>query len=631
MEREHAGVNAALLATKFNVTHYNHDPDTTFFNEQRIVLTTRTDRAGGRPYLKISNAPNGTDLGDLSNIDSGQLTTTINKLNSYLQRNDWPMAPNSSLQTKYYSGNTSRLTQLSLNIIDYVRSKESAKAVVVPLRGTYVNSAFTIAIGTDVNSYFGITRAPRITEVGLYIPPTPTVGGGKTYAAKLKVEIYLPKNFGIGSLDLTTLSMYQSLYYDDGGTQPHILPAEAAIKTSEISPSNPLTAGNRALITRTVNITYTNTRPVAESNALFRIALGLINAPGVSNRLDVAPLLDGQSNHAAVKVNAPSTPEANMPSAEVDDPRINSHKNDWKQVTQNTFGQVNSVSTLGKAPDAAIKPEQDIGTDGKVTDISLVIPAPSGSAVTGLSANPTGIMASAGELGYISTGMQSAGMAGAPWRTLHLQPSKQGTTVVPDWAFMDLFTVPADIPPDVAGKPSPKAIYTPHGTASGGRVNMNAKPEPFDLDRVDPLAAVFENATYDATDLTKKLSSTKAHDIAKAVYDRTLATASNSNSAGQQYGYQNGYDSPGEVVEMKGVADGGEASEQLVREISNLITARGNVFSVYTVGQALRQTPAAQLVVTGEQRQQSMLERYSDGAATPTIHFRPMYFRNLTP
>jgi hypothetical protein len=628
VERIQPGVDASLLATKFNVTHYNHDPDTTFFNEPRIVLTTRKDRAGGRPFLKISAVDN-VDLGNLSSIDNNELTKKINKLNSYLQRTDWPMAPGASLQSKYYTGNANRLTQLSLNIIDYVRSKESNKPIVVPLRGTYLGNNFNIVIGTDPNSYLAIARAPRITEVGLFV--SRTAQSGKTYAAKLKVEVYLPKNFGIASLDLTTLQMFQDLYFEDGTStnQPlHVTLAEAPITSAEVAPVGPLLPGSRATITRTFTITYTASRPASESVALARIAIAQTGAPGVSNRLDIVPLLGGKGDYAKVKVNAPDVGEAIMPSVEVDDPRINSHKDDWKQVAANSFGALNHVSTIGAAPNAAIIPQQDAGSDGKITDVSLVIPAPSGSTTPGLSSNPNGVVASAGELGYISTGMQSAGMAGAPWRTLRLQPNKQTTAVVPDWAFMDLFTVPADVPPDVAGKPSPKAIFSPHGTESGGRVNMNARPEPFNLDRLDPLGAVFEGATYDATDLTKKLDNPTARAIAAAVYHRDLAVASTVCPAGKQYGYQSGYDSPGEVVEMRGVADRGEAGEQLVREIANLITSRGNVFSVYTVGQALRQTPAGDLVVTGEQRQQSMIERYSDGS---TIHIRPVYFRNLTP
>ncbi len=73
-----------------------------------------------------------------------------------------------------------------------------------------------------------------------------------------------------------------------------------------------------------------------------------------------------------------------------------------------------------------------------------------------------------------------------------------------------------------------------------------------------------------------------------------------------------------------------------MREIANLITARGNVFSVYTIGQALKQTQGGKLLVTGEQRQQAYLERYlvDKGNTDPnddSIGFRTIYFRNLIP
>ncbi len=88
------------------------------------------------------------------------------------------------------------------------------------------------------------------------------------------------------------------------------------------------------------------------------------------------------------------------------------------------------------------------------------------------------------------------------------------------------------------------------------------------------------------------------------------------------------YYSPGGVVEIEGVADGGEKSEELVRQIANLTTARGNVFSVYTVGQAIKQTPAGKLIVSGEQRMQAMIERYVDAGV---VRFAPVYTRSLTP
>ncbi|MBW8863456.1 MAG: hypothetical protein JF609_00745, partial [Verrucomicrobia bacterium] len=139
----HSGVDTALLAAKFNVTHYNHDPDTTFFNEPRIVLTTQPERAGwtyknsqwvgtnGKPWpnglpvfinvgLPDPSSPNQhpyTNIWDpISKVDPSKLADVIDKLNSYIQRTDWPIAPSGwSFQNKYYAGKKERLTQLSLN------------------------------------------------------------------------------------------------------------------------------------------------------------------------------------------------------------------------------------------------------------------------------------------------------------------------------------------------------------------------------------------------------------------------------------------------------------------------------------------------------------------------------------
>lgn len=644
VERVQPGVTAALLAAKFNITHYNHDPDTTFFNEQRIVLTTNKDKANGRPFLDIaatdpSTGKPYTDLWEpfvnpatpTYRIDPTKLATTIDMLNRYLTRTDWPMAPGSSLQAKYYAGKLERLTQLSLNIINYVRTKESAgeptTKVVVPVRGEQVPGGkfVLMEVATSTNAYIGITRTPKITEMGVWVKATPTTSGGTSYSCKYKAEIYLPTNFGLPSIDLAKLRLYTN------GPEADIAPSEVVIPTHS---GTVLAAGEYATVTRSSTITLSAGRSASTCQLRFALSLGSTLPQGATRRLDVVPL----GNPADCTLDPPSVAEQDISSIEVDDPRVNSHKDDWKKRSGNSFGTRNSISTIGSTP-SSVKPQQDTDASGKITDASLYMPP-----AKGLAGNITGVVSSVGELGYIHTGMESGAGAGIPWRTLRLQPNNYPGTknpdgintptspvYPPDWAFMDLFTVPADIPPDVPGKPSPKAIYSPHGTATGGRVNMNAKPEPFDLDRLDPLVAVFEGATYDATDLTKKISNARAKTIADAVYHRKLVSNVANVPDGKQYGYVTGYDSPGEVVEIAGVADGGEASEQLVREISNLITARGNVFSVYTVGQALRQTPAGQLVVTGEQRQQSMLERYSDGAVTPTIHFRPMYFRNLTP
>jgi hypothetical protein len=189
---------------------------------------------------------------------------------------------------------------------------------------------------------------------------------------------------------------------------------------------------------------------------------------------------------------------------------------------------------------------------------------------------------------------------------------------------MDLFTVPVNVP--AAGE----AMFAPYKVNTGGRINMNARAEPFSLERILPLAAVFNGAPKDALDATKKVTALEAETITRDIYQRKLS------AQGKNYGFAGAYDSPGEILETEGVADQGEASEELVRQVANLITARGNVFSVYTVGQSLKQTLAGQLVVTGEQRLHSMIERYLVSKNTATtdddeVTIRPIYVRNLTP
>ena len=105
---------------------------------------------------------------------------------------------------------------------------------------------------------------------------------------------------------------------------------------------------------------------------------------------------------------------------------------------------------------------------------------------------------------------------------------------------------------------------------------------------------------------------------------------------GTLYNYPNAYISQGEVCEIAGVADGGEQSEELVRQIGSLTTARTGVFTIYSVGQALKQTPSGQLTITAEQRTQTMVERVSASVGTSgtnpaVVDFRPVYYRSLTP
>lgn len=636
-------VAAALEENKFEVTHYNHDPDTTFFNEQRIVLTTRPDRAGwtyeagqwiganglsgaaGTPrYLRIL-ANEGTpgvfpDPGLLTNLDSAKLNETINVLLNYLQRSDWPMAPGSSFQQKYFAGNADRLTQMALNVIDYVRSKESFQLVVDPLRGAKSpGQPFTIGVSSSIHSFIGITRGPRITEVGFWLPAQPKSPATPTrFTAKLKVELYLPLNFGINEMDLTQIPLNLTArgFAADGSSLFFII--NDPIVASQVGGTFSIRKGEYKTITRDIDVTYTSGRPAGSSSVFLRIAVARASD---NTRLDVTPLIDGIApNNYLPYINCPLDPPAvadtAIASMQVDDCRINTHKDDWKQAP-NSFGATNlAISTIGKAPGGFI-PQQDTDSTNKISDASLYMPPPAGQP-----GNETGMIGSAGELGYIQTGMESASKAGVPWRTLRLQPNNQAASMIPDWAFMDLFSAPVAAP-----NAYNKYVYAPHGSSVGGRVNLNAKAEPFGLARTRPLAAVLQGCAFDSAS-SATLNASQAQTIAWNIYERVLATG------GKQYGYEAGYDSPGEVAEISGIADKGEQSEELIRQIANLVTTRGNVFSIYSIGQAIQQTPNGKLVVTGEQRLQSMVERYlaaDVGANENPVHFATVYFRSLIP
>jgi hypothetical protein len=674
------GVAAALAANKFELTHYNHDPNTTFFNEPRIVLTTRPDRAGwtkatsgpyngqwvgtngkpgkeGKPYYIriIVDGKEGEDgatkgpspfvnldapMNTPNRINPGKLSDTINNLTSYMQRTDWSMvAGSSSLQDKYFSAyptesiRATRLAQLAINIIDYVRCKEGApwsttgqdfQGMVQPLRvisdgltpPAYAKSEAP-SPGVYARAYFGQTRTPLINEVGVWLSPD-----FKTMT--FKVELCLPENYGLNQVDVSKLYLITESGVPGFSIETPSNPISASIISNPI-----LTKGNYSVITYTRTTGSATNRP---TTATARVAIAL-SAP--DKRLDVVPA------SSTFKISCPVDPVGVAPnditSLEVDDPRVNKHPNDWKpRASGNTFGAPNSISALKgpKAPDLGMSPQQDTDASGNLSTASLYMPPPAGTIMTRLNGsvddNTRGMVTSAGELGYIHTGVECSPKtpaspppqldlpAGTPWRTMRLQPNSQATTVVPDWAFMDLFTSPLSVSTNA------KYVYNPRDTAIGGRVNVNAKVEPFGsgLDRTLPLAAVLQGCGNDSANSVFKVTAAQALTLAGNIYRRVLATG------GKSYGYPSAYDSAGEIVEIKGIADGGEQSEELYRQISNLVTARGNVFSIFAIGQAIVQTPDGRLLVTAEQRTRTIVERFLNPVSNK-IEFGSVYFRSL--
>jgi len=707
-----------LTNNKFNLTHYNSDPDTTYYGQPRMMLTTQLsnavmrDAAGHvimvngapltRPFLDILKNPSnsmayidpgitgvvsGTSpSGSTGNVDATKLNTVVNNLiTNYLQRSDWPMVDGTghSIQEKYYNAystalRTHRLAQLALNIIDYVRSAESQKAIVQPIRAKWIGNVFTPDFvnssiqGTD-DTFKGLTRAIHITEMSVWVSPTPEPTGSTNqgkYKTEVMVEIYLPPNYGNTTVDLRSTDgagwrLYfdemnkkdsdgSALYYDANGkpaaVEPNIvIPQNTATsqgylynaQTAATAGYAVMGAGQYRLFCMEVYRKEPRTAPGFTSVTLrAAISVNVPNGP----RIDVAPL----ATPLTFPLDQGAATMFDVTSFETADPRVNGVTADWKKSTHNTFLADNlyRLSSL-TGPMAGVLIPQDLDATGHISTASMQMPVPAPTPAAGSSQDPRvlGRVHSSGELGLIHAGIEgsnSAPQPGIPWRSLHMQPSTLPTTVVPDWAFMDLFTVPATVPAPASG------IYSPHSNSTGGRVNVNAQPvsrdvnnqpTPFDIERTDPLTAVIYGATSSSLS-TSTVTLGTAQQIAKNIYNHTLASKGKL-PAGQLYPKQsttsiNVYDSPGEICEIAGVADGGEESEKLIRDIGNLITARGNVFTVYTVGQALKQTAAGKLVVTAEQRQEAMLERYQVSKGTPTlsddsIGLRTVYFRDLTP
>ncbi len=689
-----AGVASALKDNKFDVTHFNSDPNTTFFNEPRIVLTTRPDHAGwtknsatgrwegvnkktwedgGLPrYLRVLKDPEESKdpgLPYTQSLDPVRLAEVVAMIafqppsgsdpGGYLQRNDWPMASGSSLQEKYFghypttgspsgiNARTSRLGQLAVNIIDYVRAKESTRDILTPIIGYFDTTqadpkkAFALqSTGQSKNGYAGLSRVPLVTEMGVwygkntgpaFTPPSPGANPSQEIAAGanyyvFKIEVFLPPNYGLPSIDLEDIYMgIQGVSANSTKWRPNYPTYNTdtrKIDASEVSGGTTvLQAVSYAVISRAIAVSAPPpAAPPATTGAGTRIHF---SAAVLSTFYQFAPIGDGLRTGIPISTGSIS----DIKSLETDDPRLNQHPDDWVEVAGNSFGERNSRWSAGQ-PASGLLPEQDTDVSGVVSDASLYMPPPKGKVFTRadgtLDDNAAGKVASVGELGFIHTGYEPGSLfdstpipAGVSWRTLRLQPSSSPTNIVPDWAVMDLFTAPVTAP-----NAFNRLVYAPHETSYGGRVNLNSKTVPFEVSRVAPLAAVMQNAPFDSENPGVRLTPAQALDRAGNIFHHALA------ANGKNYGSA-GYDSPGEVVEVEGIADRGEKSEELVRQIMNLVSTRGNTFSVYSVGQALKQTPSGKLAVTAEQRYQATIERYADPDGG--VHFSPVYLRSLTP
>lgn len=228
---------------------------------------------------------------------------------------------------------------------------------------------------------------------------------------------------------------------------------------------------------------------------------------------------------------------------------------------------------------------------------------------------------------------------GTPWRSLSFAPANsQGQTTLkgsyPDWALLDLFTVPflPQEPYRVDGGGTAIGAIPPvrkltSGGSTEGRLNINnpASPYPFSEmvagvtqsppQRLLPLQALFYGITptnsYNSTD--------------EPVYSDLDAVTLAANI--QSYLQANGpFMIPGQLANVpaisnytySGVAANAQSRNDLMKNVVGATTTQSNTFSIWVVSQTFKKLPKntnysqfeAGDVITGEVRKRYLVERF---------------------
>lgn len=628
IERIDSGYAAAFSTNRFSATHYNRSSNLNPWGEPKIVLTTRrenlspdirakieeTKAAGGdaeeyKYYLDIYK-DNATNPERTDAIDYTKLTKLLLHLNSYLERTDWPFMPPgassgdpNSFQKKfkgYGAAADRRVTQLGLDIIQYVRCAESTSPLVASIRGRWTGNDFVTA-STNADLFYAGGRGPMITEMACWVSPQPAAGQSY-YTMQLRFEMYLPPHYGLGSVDLA--NMY--LTVQAAGRTVLGLSADK-IQASWISPAV-LNAGSYAVITTPVvpllvkNTTTNADEPLTDFSRFgIRIVINdetnkiAVDQATSGSKLSVEPPgipypLTPPTRPAAL-TDVPSLD--NVSSVEVDDPRSNQNATSWKlRAGGNSFGLANSIWKQ-TTPSSDGLPHD---LDGTVySDYSLSRPAPAGSAN-----NPTGRVASVAELGRIPTGIETSAayrQHAAPWRTLRLQPTASADRALPDWALLELFAAP------VKPQTGTEKIYFTSPDLMGGQVNINTAVAPYSgREKSGVIAALLGDASHPALD---------------NILERTRAANGRTFSNDGSY-----YVSVGELSEIRGVSDAGEASESNLRQVASQATTTGATFRVFSIGQALTQS-GNNVMVSATRTTETLMEFQPETGADP-VTFRTL-------
>jgi hypothetical protein len=224
---------------------------------------------------------------------------------------------------------------------------------------------------------------------------------------------------------------------------------------------------------------------------------------------------------------------------------------------------------------------------------------------------------SPGEMAYIHVG---------PWRTFWLQPEPSGETtfaggaLIPDWAVVDLFSERATTNVTVSGLMNINAGIRSLNSGPGSSLSPVFPP------RLAPLYALLTNGLGSYPNYVQ---ATAANNIYNMVYDGADPNSLFNNIPTGMFSYG------GQVCEIKGLSKNTSNNKSLAetpaRGIVNLITPRSDIFTIWAIGQSIKDVnrngtfePGVD-IITGEARAQVIVQRYEDPAGA--AKFRTLYYR----
>lgn len=298
---------------------------------------------------------------------------------------------------------------------------------------------------------------------------------------------------------------------------------------------------------------------------------------------------------------APSTQQT----LEVGDPRVSRYVSDWlppKNGETDTLGLENTHYVASYADpltgingDASKFTWPNVGAASRFVNDPTNLPRDprfyqNATCITGfpgigwLSVLPTNVESG----GTWSGGIRTA-KAPVPWRTLSLEPATRANQL-PDWLLLDVFAI---------------AYEKTCLSQTEGKINVNARVEPFGFNRLAPLKSLLIPSAANPT--------TSANLIAA---DLAAATAATSGPADQLpselYVYR------GQICQVPRLAGSGANQfkrEALMRDLAGLVTTQSSDFKVYVVAQSLAPNvvdPAQPGKVMAEQRAEALISRVVD-------------------